>query len=288
MQIETALKKIALWGKLVKFSHTIFALPFALSMLAVTSKYSQIRLSQIILIMLCLVCARTAAMCFNRMLDSQLDASNPRTFERELPQGLLSKKSVCLCLLIASLLFLLFSYFLGKHCLILAPLVLLVLFCYSFAKRFTKLSHYFLGLALALAPGGVWYALTAKFALLPIPMMLGVLFWVAGFDILYACQDIDFDRAQSLHSIPARFGAQRAFKFAFSSHLLSLCWFVLFGYLADLNAVYFAGLGLFGVLILTQYRLISPKDLSNIDAAFFTKNGQASLVYMLGTLLAIL
>jgi 4-hydroxybenzoate polyprenyltransferase len=171
---------------------------------------------------------------------------------------------------------------------VLAPVVLAVLFGYSYAKRFTSFSHLILGLALALAPGGVWYALTAEIALLPVWMMLGIVCWVAGFDILYSCQDSSFDRQHALWSIPARLGNEAAFFVSRLLHVAAVVFFAVFGYAAGLGVFYWIGLVAFALLLLSQHRLVSPSNLERIDAAFFTRNGAASVVYFFALLVDVL
>ena len=278
---------ILLWGRLVRFSHTIFAMPFALSMWAYVSVARPVPILDFALIIVALVAARTAAMTFNRLVDRDIDALNPRTKTRELPSGQLSVRSAWILFSISAFLFFVAAGLLGLHCLVLAPIVFAVLCGYSWAKRFTPYSHLVLGLALAMAPGGVWYALTAHFAMLPVWMMFGVLCWVAGFDILYSCQDTEFDRKQGLFSLPARFGERTAFWIARLLHVLAIVFLVVFGWVGGLGNIYFFGLGLFGLLLLSQHRLVGPGNLERIDAAFFTRNGAASVLYFVATLLDI-
>ncbi len=274
--------KVQTWGALIKFSHSVFALPFALSMAVFVAHRREVLLSQWIWIVVALVAARSAAMTFNRIVDRHFDAQNPRTRQRELPSGKINLQSAQLFLALSSLVFVISAAALGLHCLYLSPLVLAVLLLYSLCKRFTTYSHLVLGLSLALAPGGVWYALTAEFAWLPIPFMCGVLCWVAGFDILYACQDRDFDVSHKLHSIPAWLGLERAFLVSRALHLLTLMFFCIFGLVAELSVIYFGGLTVFGWFLFDQHQLVSPKDLSRLDAAFFTRNGFASVVFFGG------
>ena len=276
---------LANWARLVKFSHTIFALPFALAMLVVVSRTYPISLVQVGLLMVCLVAARTAAMAFNRILDRRIDALNPRTAQRELPSGKVSLASAYSLLLVASIAFLLGSWGLGVHCLVLAPPVLGVLFFYSWTKRFTSGAHLVLGLALALAPGGVWYALTAEFAWLPVWMMLGVLLWVAGFDIIYSCQDAEFDRHQKLYSIPARLGVPAALKLAALLHIISALCFLWFWSAANLGSAALLGTAVFIAIVLSQHRLVRADDLSRVNEAFFTRNGFASVIYLIGAVI---
>lgn len=276
-----AVQHLKTYASLVKFSHTIFALPFALSMFIIVAQRYPFSVSQLICILLALVTARTAAMAFNRLSDRNIDAKNPRTREREIPAGKLSVREVYFLLLVNIICFIASAAYLGIHCLVLSPIVLFVLLGYSWTKRFTAAAHIFLGLALALAPGGVWYALTAQWSWTPIPLMLGVLLWVAGFDILYSCQDFDFDKANNLFSVPVKFGIQRSFIIARLLHLLAFLFLVEFGIVAQLGITYFIGVVVFGLIIASQHLLISPNDLSRINAAFFTRNGIASVVFML-------
>ncbi|MBN8549408.1 MAG: UbiA family prenyltransferase [Deltaproteobacteria bacterium] len=278
---------LVLWGRLVRFSHTIFAMPFALSMFVYVSSFTRVRAPQLLAIVTALVAARTAAMTFNRIIDRDIDGLNPRTRNREIPAGVITVRSAWVLWASSCALFLAASWFLGMHCLVLAPLVLAVLCYYSWAKRFTSLSHAILGLALALAPGGVWYALTGSVAWLPVWMMLGVLFWVAGFDILYSCQDIEFDRQHALWSVPSRYGEARAFQVSRIFHALAVLCLAQFGAAAHLAPVFWLGLLLFALLLFQQHRIVGPGNLTRIDAAFFTQNGLASILFFLAVLLAV-
>jgi 4-hydroxybenzoate polyprenyltransferase len=253
-------------------------------MLVVSSQYVAVHLSQVVLIVVALVSARTAAMAFNRLIDIEIDSRNPRTATRELPAGKLSVLSVWTLFLTMCVVFFGSAWGLGQHCLVLAPLVLFVLTFYSWTKRFTWLCHYVLGAALACAPGGVWYAVAGTFEVLPLTLMAGVTMWVAGFDILYSCQDVSFDKKEGLHSVPVRFGVPRAFQISQASHLLAIIAFILFGLMRNAGLPYFTGLTLFSVFLLSQHCIVSPKDLRRIDVAFFTKNGAASVVFFLGVL----
>lgn len=273
-----------LWGRVVKFSHSIFALPFALSMGVYVSARYPVGVTQWVLIVCAVVAARTAAMCFNRIVDRHIDAMNPRTRNREIPSGQVSVKSVGVLLMASTAVFILSAAGLGWHCLALSPLVLGVLLFYSWTKRFTAGSHFFLGLALALAPGGVWYALAGTIEMLPIPLMLGVLFWVGGFDILYSCQDVEFDTSHGLHSIPARIGVPAALWLARLSHVLAAMSFACFGVIAEMGVVYFAMWIAFTLVLASQHFLVRADDLSKINQAFFTRNGIASVIFFLGVL----
>jgi 4-hydroxybenzoate polyprenyltransferase len=286
--MHSARNTIVLWGRLVKFSHSVFALPFALSMALILSGRYPFGIWQITWIVLAVVSARTAAMAFNRLVDAEIDARNPRTRTREIPSGVLPRRSVAILVVGSSALFICSAGALGLHCLVLSPLVLAVLLGYSLAKRFTRFAHLWLGFALACAPGGVWYALTGVFAWTPLWMMGGVLFWVAGFDLLYACQDAEFDQAAGLHSIPATLGVRNAFRLAACFHVLAVVLLSVFGREMGMGLWYGVGMMAFSVALLSQYLVVSPERLEHINAAFFTRNGAASLLYLAGVVAELL
>lgn len=275
-------QKTANFASLVKLSHTVFALPFALSMAVICGQLVPVTSAQLLWILVAMVAARSAAMGFNRLADAEIDARNPRTAVREIPAGIVSVHEARGFVLIAGGVFLFAAAKLGLHCLYLAPLVLGWLFLYSYCKRFTRLSHLVLGAALAMAPGGVWYALIGDFAWAPVPLMIGVALWVAGFDIIYACQDYEFDKAAKLHSVPARFGISRALRISKIFHLLAAVSLAVFGIIFHLTLLFWLSFVVFLGLIASQHRIISPKDLSRADAAFFTRNGIASVVFFVG------
>ncbi|MDD2942018.1 MAG: putative 4-hydroxybenzoate polyprenyltransferase [bacterium] len=276
-------------SNLVVLPHSVFALPFALSALEIAyvknqaeGKYTPITpLLLLVLVVVAIIAARTAAMVFNRLVDCQIDRRNPRTASRPLASGVVTGRFAWLSFVISSLVFFASSYFLGWHCFVLSPLVFFVLVGYSMAKRFTEYSHLVLGLALALAPGGAWWVLRPEVEAVPLFLMAAVIFWVAGFDILYSCQDYSFDRAENLHSIPARFGIERAFTMARLSHLLAAVCFLTLGMFIGAGVIYYIGTGLVVALFLGQHLLVSPDDLSRINHAFFTTNGCVSIVYFL-------
>ena len=272
------------WVSLIKFSHTVFALPFALAMVVLAHRYAPLTLSQLFYILVAMVAARSAAMAWNRYLDRDIDALNPRTALREIPRGAITPHAVLVGTVLASAIFFFASFKLGMHCLVVSPFVLGVLLSYSWMKRWSSAAHLVLGLCLALAPGGVWYALTERFSWFPIPLMVGVLFWVAGFDILYSCQDATFDSKHGLHSIPARFGIARAFWIARASHVVSLAFFTWFGILAALSPLFWVFYALFSFAMIRQHFIATPTHLEKIDAAFFTQNGAASIVFLAGVL----
>lgn len=266
---------LADYARLVKFSHSIFALPFAL-MSAWLAGGGPPEARVLFLVVLCMVAARTAAMGFNRLVDRRLDAANPRTASRELPSGVLSGRGVAVLVVGSSAVFLAGAWALNPLCGKLAPAVLAVLLGYSYTKRFTSLAHLVLGFSLALAPLGAWLAVRGELdGDLSPPLLLAaaVLFWVAGFDLIYACQDAEFDREARLFSIPARFGVARALVLSRGLHLATALALVLFHWRADLSWVF--ALAVVGALalLLWEHTLVKPDDLSRVDLAFFTVNG---------------
>ncbi len=278
---------------LVKFSHTIFALPFALLgfFLAVLDVGSW-EWRQLFLVILCMVFARSAAMAFNRWQDRDIDGKNPRTAVREIPAGTISSRSALAFIIINCLLFMVAAGMLNSLCLYLSPIALLVILGYSYTKRFTYLCHFVLGLGLALAPVGAYVAVTAQFAVLPVIYGLVVLLWVAGFDIIYALQDEDFDRGEDLFSIPVRLGTVRALRLGRVLHLLCAALLV---YGLSVQAASYpefewlslaAGLVFISCLIY-QHSLVKPGDLSRVNLAFFTTNGVASVVFGVLTIVDI-
>ena len=279
------LEKLQSLGRFVAFSHTIFALPFAVGAGIVCSRDIPVSASQALWIIICLVAARTAAMAFNRIVDRKWDALNPRTAVRGLPSGEIKLSEACTLLVFSTTFFLLGSWRLGHHCLLVAPFVLMVLFGYSLAKRFTGMSHFILGLALACAPGGVWYALTGEFALIALPLMGAVLFWVAGFDIIYACQDQEFDRSVGLFSIPALCGVASALWIARVAHMISFLLLLTFGVVAQLGLVYQVCMLVFGLFLVRQHVLVRENTIERANSVFFTQNGLASMTFLLATFL---
>lgn len=242
---------------------------------------------KLLLMVLAVVAARTAAMSFNRIVDRKIDQKNPRTKNRELVTGEVGLKSANVLLLSSSSIFLLLTYLLGNHCFILAPAVLLFLFFYSYCKRFTSFSHLVLGLALALAPGGAWWILRAQIDAEPLILMFSVLFWVAGFDILYSCQDLEFDKAEKLSSIPKKLGIKNALRVAFLFHVICFLGFMLLGLVANLSQIYSYGMLFLAFLLLGQHGLISENDFKRVNLAFFTFNGMVSVGYLLLVLLSV-
>lgn len=276
------------YGRMIKFSHSIFALPFAFSGAALAAAEGGISLAQIGWIALAMVGARSAAMGFNRLADRHLDAANPRTAGRELPQGVVSPVAVGLFVVLSSAVLVLAAWQLNPLCLYLSPLVLGVLFSYSLCKRFTWASHLVLGLSLGGAPLGAWVAVTGAFAWSPVLLGLAVLLWVAGFDIIYACQDYEHDIGAGLYSIPARFGIEPALVMARVLHLLAVVVMVLVGRSAGLGLVYWVGVGAIAALLLYEHRLVRSDDLTRVNMAFFNLNAVISVLYLVFTLADLL
>jgi 4-hydroxybenzoate polyprenyltransferase len=268
------------WARMVKLSHSVFALPFALAGAALAAREHAVGGWQIFWIVVAMFGARNAAMGFNRLVDQAYDARNPRTADRELPRGRLSRPAVWVLTLLLSALFVFAAFRLGRWCGLLSPLALGIVFGYSFTKRFTSWSHVFLGLALAIAPVGGWLAIAGGFAPTPWILGAGVLLWVAGFDVVYACQDLDFDRRAGLHSIPARFGLRGALWIARGLHAGALACLAAVGPVADLHPVYWVGIVAIAGLLVWEHRLVRPDDLSRLGVAFFNMNGLVATLYL--------
>lgn len=268
---------------LVRFSHTVFALPFAGVGFVLAIEDSQSTFSWILLlkVLLCMVFARTAAMSFNRWADRKIDARNPRTALREIPAGLISAHAAMIFTLVNCVGFVATTISINPLCFGLSFVALAIILGYSYTKRFTPLCHLILGTGLALAPTGAWLAVTGNFHWLPVLISLAVLCWVSGFDIIYALQDEDFDRANNLHSIPVIFGGHKALTIARSLHFTSAVVLFYAGLSIPANWLYFMGWLIFSILLIYQHRLISPGDLSRINLAFGTTNGVASIIFSL-------
>ena len=271
---------------LIKFSHTVFALPFAL--IGFSMAYKTIEqpfpTSSFLLVILCMVFARSAAMSFNRWLDRDIDADNPRTATREIPAGVISPKAAIGFVVLNSLLFIASTWFINPLCFGLSPLALLIILGYSYTKRFTALCHLVLGLGLSLAPVGAYLAVTGSFAFAPVLLGISVLFWVAGFDIIYALQDQEFDASKGLHSIPATFGTKRSLRLSEFMHLVSalMLGYALWTYSLQtdiLGSLSIIGLFAFLSLLIYQHLIISHDNLSRVNLAFFTTNGMASILF---------
>ena len=265
--------------ELVKFSHTIFALPFALaSMLIAARGFPEARVFGWILA--AMIGARTAAMGFNRIVDRQIDARNPRTQNRELPSGKVSLRGAISLVVFASLLFFFAAYQLNFLALVLSPITLLTLFAYSFCKRFTSFSHFVLGLCLGIAPVGAHVAVTGQIDFASCVLAGAILVWTAGFDIIYATMDIEFDEGAGLHSMVRKLGVSRALGFAKWLHALFLVFLFAFGILANLGAVFLVATALIGGFLIYEHSLVRPDDLRRVNAAFFAVNGGISVFFL--------
>lgn len=275
------MKKIINYSKLVKFEHTIFALPFALTgfFFALQQESSTLSIKLLILVLLCMVFARNAAMGFNRYLDREYDKLNPRTAIREIPAGVLKPKSVLYFVILNSLLFIATSWFINSLCFYLSPVALFVILFYSYTKRFTPLCHFVLSLGLAIAPMGAYLAVAGKFDWLPLMLSFVVFFWVSGFDIIYALQDEDFDKNLNLKSIPSIMGKNKSLWLAKVIHFCSAIFVVAVAFLTRANWLHMIGAIVFTALLAYQHTLIKPNDLSKVNVAFFTTNGIASVIY---------
>ncbi len=275
------MSKISNYLSLVKFSHTIFALPFAAIgfFLGAKTKNFDVEWTLGIKVLLCMIFARTAAMTFNRWADVAFDKKNPRTAVREIPAGIISENSALIFAVVNSLLFIATTYFINSLCFYLSPVALLVVLGYSYTKRFTALCHLILGIGLALAPIGAYLAVTGKFELVPLLFSFAVLFWVSGFDIIYALQDDEFDKSNNLFSIPSALGRKNALLVSTLLHIISSSLLFIAIYLGGLDMLVIAGWCVFSGLLFYQHTLVKVDDLRNVNLAFFTTNGIASLVF---------
>jgi len=281
------LKRLRIVLEMVKIEHTIFALPFAF-MGAFLAVRGLPRLTQIGWISVAMVGARSAAMAFNRLVDLPFDARNPRTANRALPKKMLTRKFVALFIVASSALLVLAASRLNHLSLELSPVALGIVFFYSYTKRFTWFTHLFLGISLACAPIGAWIALRGSISLSPIILGLAVVLWVAGFDVIYSCQDVEFDKGASLHSIPKRFGVGAALWVSAALHLVMVG---ILGYLfwsEGLGSISFLGLAVVGLLLAYEHNLVRPADLSRANTAFFTINGWISILLFTTTVIDLL
>lgn len=270
------------YGRMIRFSHSVFALPFALTSAALAARGGGVSGRQVLCIVVAMVAARSAAMGFNRLVDHAIDASNPRTAGRELPRGALSRAEVGAFVAVSSAVFALAAAMLNPLCLALSPVALLIVFGYSYTKRFTAASHLVLGLSLAVAPVGAWLAIRGRFDTAPLVLAAGVLFWVAGFDTIYACPDAEFDRREGLFSLPARLGVARALAFARLMHVTAVGLLLALFWLSPLHPLYLAGVAGVGGLLAWEHTLVRPDDLSRVMQAF-NLNGWVSLGYFVTT-----
>jgi len=306
------MSKVKSYLSLIKFSHTIFAMPFALigffipasnlirqylsrgSFCCIDDYEMQasriigfmypptsfsVLLLRLAFVIGCMIFARSAAMAFNRYLDRHFDAKNPRTAVREIPKGIITPANALLFTIISSLLFVVCTYFINRLCFYLSPVALAVILGYSYTKRFTPLCHLILGLGLSLAPIGAYLAVTGYFSLLPVLFSLTVLFWVSGFDIIYALQDEEFDRSQQLYSIPAWLGKAKALRVSEFLHIISAAAVGFAGWYGNFGWLYWIGTAVFVFMLVYQHSIVKPQDLKRVNLAFMTANGIASVVF---------
>ena len=280
------LKKIKILLEDIKIQHTIFALPFAL-MSAFIASNGVPPSDKLLWILLAMVGARSSAMSFNRIADVDYDRENPRTKERALPKGRIRKSYYIIFLILSVLLFIFSCIMLNRLALILSPAALLIVFFYSYTKRFTIFSHFFLGLSLSLAPIGAWVAIREEISIVSIVLGLAVIFWLAGLDIIYSCQDVEFDKSHGLFSFPAKLGIERALRLAAIFHvIMTLFLFSLF--IGNLGLLYLGGIILIAGLLYYEHSIVRPDDLSKVNVAFFNVNGIISIGLMLMTILDII
>lgn len=270
----------------MRIEHTLFALPLALAG-AILAARGLPDTRTLFLVAVAFAGGRTAAMAFNRLADRHLDAANPRTRDREIPLGQVSSRQAWMLIIVSCGLHFAAAWALNRVCFMLSPLVLAVLLAYSYTKRFSEVCHLFLGLCLGMAPVAGWLAVIPTFACTPVVLGVGVLFWVAGFDMIYSCQDVDFDRSRKLHSVPARLGLARALRLASLSHVTAMCLFVMTGIVAELNSVFYALSIITGGLLYWEHRLLHPEDLSRLDIAFFRVNSLVSFSLLISVWLGV-
>jgi 4-hydroxybenzoate polyprenyltransferase len=286
---------------LVKFSHTLFALPFAMigfflgifgwknfheitwrnNIYETKSPGMEVLSIRFLLVLICMISARSAAMAFNRYLDRHFDARNPRTAIREIPRGIISPNSALRFVILCCLLFMLTSWFINPICFYLSPVALFVILFYSYTKRFTALCHIVLGIGLSLAPIGAFLAVSGRFELVPLLFSGAVICWVSGFDIIYAMQDEDFDKSENLYSIPTAFGKKQALRISVFLHVLSPIFVIMAGIIGGFGTWYWVGMIIFSCMLIYQHTIVKPNDLSRVNLAFMTANGIASVVFAL-------
>lgn len=281
MVLSKIKNKILDYGTLVMFSHTIFSLSFALISMLIAGN-NKLNFHTIFWILIAFLGARTGANALNRVIDAEIDARNPRTATRQLPQGLMNKKEILIFVIICFAIMVFAAYKLNTICLILSPIALFLMTIYSYTKRFTWACHIVLGITSAAAPVGAWLAVTGKISLLPLVMGAANTLWVAGFDIIYGAQDYDFDTTNGIHSIPARFGVKNALLISRVFHIIALSCLFLVGLLAkELGIIYYIGLSIIAVLFIIQHKLVSPDNLKNVKVASYNVNQVISIVFLL-------
>ena len=278
------IERIRTYGAFVRFSHSVFALPFALAGALLAAQRAPLTPAKLVWILVAMVSARSAAMGFNRIADRRIDALNPRTANRELPRGAMSYGEAVAFVIVASAAFLFAAYELNPLCLALSPVALAIVFWYSLAKRYTTWTQFFLGLSVAVAPVGGWLAVGGGAGWEPWILALAIGTWVGGFDVLYACQDLEFDRAQRLRSIPVRFGVRMSLAISRVMHLIAVTCLLALAWVAPLGGIYVAGVAIVAALLAYEQSLVSPDDLSQVKRAF-DLNGYVGILYL--TVLAV-
>lgn len=280
MELIKIKNKILDYGTLVMFSHTIFSLSFALISMLIAGN-NKLNFATIFWIIIAFLGARTGANALNRVIDAEIDAKNPRTATRQIPQGLMNKKEILVFVIICFAIMVFAAWKLNTICLILSPIALFLMIIYSYTKRFTWACHIVLGITSAAAPVGAWLAVTGKISLLPLVMGAANTLWVAGFDIIYGAQDYDFDTANGIHSIPARFGVKNALLISRVFHMIALSCLFLVGLLTPvLGGIYYIGLSIIAVLFVIQHKLVSPTNLKNVKVASYNVNQVISIVFL--------
>ncbi|NQU08297.1 MAG: UbiA family prenyltransferase [Candidatus Abyssubacteria bacterium] len=285
--MKRIIKKTATLLEMIKFSHTVFALPFAV-MSAFIAAGGLPTARQLFWILMCMVGARSAAMSFNRIVDARLDAKNPRTAQRAIPAGKLTRFETAMFMALMIALFVFSAYRLNRLAFMLSPVALVVILGYSYTKRFTDYSHFVLGLALAIAPVGAWIAVNEEFHIIAIFLGLAVVLWTAGFDIIYACQDMDFDRREGLYSLPKRLGASRALVLSALLHAAMVGVLIVVAAMAGLGMLFLGGAVLVAGLLIYEHSIVKPHDFSRVNTAFFNVNGAVSLLLMALTIADIM
>ena len=281
--MSAAMQKVSLYLRMIKFSHSVFALPFAFTSALIAASGIP-SLMQIFWITVAMVGARSGAMGLNRIIDRKIDMDNPRTSGREIPRGIVKVSEAVAFVLLSFCIMVGAAYMLNPLCLMLSPVAIGVLFLYSFTKRFTWMAHLVLGLAISAGPLGAWIAVTGSFDYMILPLVLAVIFWLAGFDVLYALQDIEFDRKYGLFSIPQRFGIRRSLYIARTLHVVTFGLLVLTGLPYGLGKFYGVGMFVVAGLFLYEHSLVKEDDLSKLDMAFFNMNGYISMTVFIATL----
>jgi 4-hydroxybenzoate polyprenyltransferase len=280
------LKRLSTYLSFVRFSHSVFALPFALTGALLASREHPVTWRHVLWIIVCMVTARSAAMGFNRLVDARFDAANPRTSSREIPAGRMSTMEATVFVVVMSAAFVAAAAQLSWLCFVLSPVALLIIFWYSLAKRYTWATQFFLGLAMAVAPVGGWLAAGGGEGWEPWMLGLAIALWVGGFDVLYACQDLDVDRRQHLKSIPVRFGVARSLWISRAMHVGAVACLTVLGFIAGLGPVYFFGVAAVAALLVYEQSLVSATDLSNVKLAF-DLNGYVGILYFVITAIAV-